>query len=46
MCAYVQLCMVKHDLTSEGQMTNCCRLLITTWNQTAYGGLYQTQLLK
>ena len=27
---YVQLCMVKHDLTSKGHMTICCQLLITT----------------
>ena len=26
---YVQSCMVKHDLTSKGHMTNCCQLLIT-----------------
>ena len=22
---YVQSCMVKHDLTSKGHMTNCCQ---------------------
>ena len=27
---YVQSCMVKHDLTNKGHMTNCCQLLITT----------------
>ena len=28
---YVQSCMVKHDLTSKGHMTNCChQLLIIT----------------
>ena len=27
---YVQLCMVKHGLTSKGYMNNCCHLLTTT----------------
>ena len=39
---FVQSCMFKHDLTSKGRMTNCCQLLITTLNQTVYGGLYHT----
>ena len=39
---HVQSCMVKLDLTSKGHMTNCCQLLITTQNQTAYAGLYHT----
>ena len=35
---YVQSCMVKHDLSSKGHMTNCCQSLITTKNQTAKSG--------
>ena len=27
---YVQSCMVKHDLTSKGHITNCCQLLLIT----------------
>ena len=33
---------VSETLTSKGHMTNFCQLLITTWNQTVYVGLYHT----